>query len=80
MEKYEKATPEHVINWVSEIWWSNIISEETIKTSFKKGGINLNLDGSEDYNFIWPRQPDLILVEDILNKKEANNYQKIDFF
>jgi len=40
----------------------------------------LNLDGSEDYNFIWPKQPDLILVEDIPNKKEANSDQKIDFF
>ena len=76
----KKPTPEHVINWVSEIWWSNIISEETIKTSFKKGGINLKLDGSEDYHFIWPKKPDLILIEDIPNKKEVNNEQKIDVF
>ena len=40
----------------------------------------MNLDGSEDYHFIWPKQPDLILIEDIPNKKEVNNYQKIEFF
>lgn len=40
----------------------------------------MNLDGSEDYHFIWPKQPDLILIEDIPNKKEVNNDQKIDFF
>jgi len=71
----KKPTPDRAYNnWVYKIWWSNIISEETIKTSFKKGGIILNLDSSEDYKFMWPKQQDfLILVEDIPNKKEANN-------
>ncbi len=59
---------------------SNIISEELIKISFKKGGITLNLDGYEDYIFNWPKQPDLILVEDIPNKNIRNNDQKIDFY
>ena len=40
----------------------------------------MNLDGPEDNNFIWPKQPDLILVEDIPNKKESNNDQIIDFY
>ena len=76
----KKPTPEHVINWVSEIWWSNIISEETIKKSFKKGGIILNMDGSEDYYFNWPKQPDLTFVEDFTDKSGINNNNKIDFY
>jgi len=56
------------------------MSEETLKKSNKKEGINLNLDGSEDYNFIWTKHPDLILSEDFPNKKEANNVQKKDFY
>ena len=37
-----------MISWVSEAWCSNDINEEMIKLSFKKGGINLKLDDSED--------------------------------
>ena len=68
----KKPTPEDLIQWISEIWWSNIISNNTIKNSFKKAGINLNLDGSEDYLFHWPKTPDMVLVEDLrnLNKKK----------
>ena len=51
-----------------------------MKKSFKKVGINLSFDCSEDYNLIWPKQSDLILVEDIHNKKEPNNEQKINFY
>lgn len=32
----KKPIPENIINWVWEIWWFDIISEETIKKSFKK--------------------------------------------
>ena len=41
-----------------------------IKFSFKKAGINLNLNGSEDALFNWPKQPEILLIEDIkkLNK------------
>ncbi len=40
----------------------------------------MSLDGSENYNFIWPKQRDLLLVEGIHNKKEANNEQKIGLY
>lgn len=32
----------------------------------------------DSFNFNWPKQPVLIFIEDILNKKEKNNNQKID--
>ena len=38
-----KPTPEDIVRWVSEIWRSNNITEETINHSFKKGGINLKM-------------------------------------
>ena len=67
----KKPTPEDLIEWISEIWWSNTISISTIKLSFKVGGINLKLDGSEDSMFQWPKPSDVVLVEDVpdLNKK-----------
>ena len=64
----KKPTPEDIISWVAEAWWSNDINEEMIKLSFKKGGINLKLDGSEDSLFNWPRHPEMVLIEDIQNK------------
>ena len=71
----KKPTPEDLIDWVSEVWWSNIIPINSIKLSFKVGGINLKLDGSEDSMFQWPKTPDMVLVEDIpeSNKKNGND-------
>jgi len=70
----KRPTPEDLIEWVSEIWWSNTISINTIKLSFKVGGINLKMDGSEDSMFQWPKTPDMVLVEDLpqMNQKIDN--------
>lgn len=38
-----------------------------IKYSFKKAEINLNLKGQEDILFNWPKQPEMILIEEIKN-------------
>ncbi len=76
----KKPTPEDLIEWVSEIWWSNTISISNIKLSFKVGGINLKMDGSEDSMFQWPTTPDMVLVEDVpeLSKKNDNE-MNLDF-
>lgn len=36
---------------ISEVWWSDLISKDSIILSFKKGGIILNADGTEASNF-----------------------------
>ena len=43
-----------------------------IKLSFKKAGINLLNDGSEDMLFTWPKQSDVILIEDLPALKNNN--------
>ena len=63
-----------MVRWVSEIWWSNNITEETIKHSFKKGGIILKNDGTEDELFIWPKSPDYILIEDLPELKNEKTF------
>ena len=35
-KKNIKPTPEELINWVAECWWSNDITESMIKLSFKR--------------------------------------------
>ena len=76
----KKPNPENLIQWVSDVWWSNTITENTIKISFKKGGINLKFDGSEDIKFMWPKIPNMILIEEIPSlKKETNNNINFDF-
>ena len=68
-----------MINWVSEVWWSDTIKPVTIQHSFKKAGINLKLDNSEDYMFNWPKQPDYILIEDLKKNKGDNLTDSIDY-
>ena len=68
-----------MITWVSESWWSNSIDEKMIKLSFKKAGINLNLNGSEDVLFNWPKQPEMLLIEDIKKIKQNNFTNHINF-
>ena len=67
-----------VIEWIAEIWWSDKISEETIKHSFKKGGINLKKDGSEDVIFNWPKLPDMVLIEDLPSLKKENTFNDLN--
>ena len=50
-----------------------------IKLSFKKAGINLNLNGSEDVLFNWPKQPEMLLIEDIKKIKQNNFTNHINF-
>ena len=68
-----------MITWVSESWWSNSIDEKMIKLSFKKAGINLNLNGSEDVLFNWPKQPEMLLIEDIKKIKQNNFTNHINY-
>lgn len=66
--------------WISESWWSNDINEEMIKVSFKKGGIYLKLDGSEDSLYNCPRQSEMVLIEDIQNKSFKDSFSnEIDY-
>ena len=73
-----KPTPEDMVSWVSSIWYSDKISEETIMYSFKKGGITLKNDASEDIIFQWPKTPDMILIEDIPQIKNENNFNGLN--
>ena len=75
----KKPSPEDMITWVSESWWSNSIDEKMIKLSFKKAGINLNLNGSEDVLFNWPKQPEMLLIEDIKKIKQNNFTNHINY-
>ena len=34
-----------------------------IKFSFKKGGINIKMNGTEDNCFDWPKNPNMVIVE-----------------
>jgi len=76
-----KPNPEHLIQWISEIWWSDGISEKTIQHSFKKGGINLKLDGSEDFMFKWPEEPGEPREEDLpyFKKEKKPKTPEVDY-
>ena len=78
----KKPNPEILIKWICEIWESEeIISENIIKDSFKKGGINLKVDGEEDSLFKWPKVPDMTLIEELpafKKRKNSPNESSID--
>ena len=48
-----------------------------IKRSFKKGGINLKFDGTEDIHFDRPKSPNMLLVGK-LPKLNIKNYMELD--
>lgn len=86
----KKPTPEYLINWVAEVWWPDKISEKTIKNSFKwyflglvlfqtNAGLNLKLDGSEDFSFNWPKPQDMILIEDLPSLRKNNEINNINY-
>ena len=78
-ENTKKPNSEHLIQSVPDVLSSNTITENTIKISFKKGGINLKFDGLEDIKFTWPKIPDMVLVEEIPSlKMESNNNINFD--
>lgn len=74
-----KPSPEDMITWVSEAWWSNDIDEKMIKYSLKKVGINLKLDDSEDTLFNCPKQPEMLLIEDTKKIKNELFTYEINF-
>ena len=41
-----------ILNWVGEVWYDDNLTSYMIEKSFKKAGITLNIDGSEDDLFI----------------------------
>ena len=45
---------ENIVNLVPQIWW-NDIKDESIKNSFRKAGINLKQDASEDESLDFPK-------------------------
>ena len=47
-----KVSRKQIIDWVGEIWYSEKLSSAMISKSFKKAGVTLNFDGSEDELFI----------------------------
>ena len=67
-----------MISWVSSIWYSDKINNDSIIYSFKKGGITLSNDGFEDIIFQQPKTPDMILIEDIPQLKNENNFNVLN--
>lgn len=65
-----KVPREKIVEWVYETWINDdIIKSDTIIKSFKKCGISLNSDGSEDDNFVYPCES----FEEEKNKKMEEN-------
>ena len=54
MKKTLSIIRENIVNNVLKIWW-NQIKIESIKNSFKKAGISLKQDGSEDEEWKFPK-------------------------
>ena len=67
-ENVEKPSRETVINWVHQIWFSDeIINKNIIYNGFKKSGISLSLDGSEDNQFNIDINEENEIIEEILD-------------
>ena len=53
LEKWDiKVSRKEILNWVGEVWYDDNLTSYMIEKSFKKAGITLNIDGSEDDLFI----------------------------
>jgi hypothetical protein len=54
------------LTWIDEIWYSdNYLKKETIINGFRKSGMSLALDGSEDKEFSF----NLNNIDDISNEE-----------
>ncbi len=51
--KFPKITKQRLINWTSKAWAS--VTDEVIVSGFKKAGLGLAKDGTEDENVAWLR-------------------------
>ena len=47
-----KVSRKEIIDWVGEVWYDDKLSTDMVVKSFKKAGVTLNTDGSEDNLFI----------------------------
>lgn len=65
-----------MITYVAELWQSKNISEDMIKFSFKKCGINLKFDWSEGNYFDWPKNPNMVLLGNLPSLRVNNNLEK----
>ena len=75
-----KVSQEDLINWVWEVWYSEKLSQEIIKKSFKIAGITLNIDGSEDEMFIGYNEilgDDQEMVEEVEKDAVLDNKEEI---
>ena len=67
----EKFTLNNIIDWVSEIWWSEeAISINTIKNSFTKSGITHNINQLSTDNIELPKE--LVILNFIKDEVEKN--------
>ena len=50
----KKPSRDDILNWIDEIWYGkNFVKKITIVNGFRKSGISLALDGSEDKEFSY---------------------------
>ena len=82
MEKGDiKVSRKEILNWVGEVWYDDNLTSYMIEKSFKKAGITLNIDGSEDDLFIAnndEEKAEEILTETDQIVAEADNEEKVD--
>ena len=82
MEKGDiKVSRKEILNWVGEVWYDDNLTSYMIEKSFKKAGITLNIDGSEDDLFIAnndEKEVEEIAVEADQIVAEADNEEKVD--
>ena len=81
MEKGDiKVSRKEILNWVGEVWYDDNLTSYMIEKSFKKAGVTLNIDGSEDDLFIANNDEEVeeIVAEVDKMVSEADNEEKVD--
>ena len=88
LEKWDiKVSRKEILNWVGEVWYDDNLTSYMIEKSFKKAGITLNIDGSEDDLFIANNdeeveeivaEADQMVAEADQMVAEADNEEKVD--
>ena len=88
MEKGDiKVSRKEILNWVGEVWYDDNLTSYMIEKSFKKAGITLNIDWSEDDLFIANNdeevdeivaEADQMVAEADQMVAEADNEEKVD--
>ena len=74
-----KVSRNEILNWVGEVWYDDNLTSYMIEKSFKKAGITLNIDGSEDDLFIANNDEEVeeIVAEADQMVEEADNEEKV---